>query len=155
MKVEISVLASTPGEKRQVARIRKTVKHALKKIPKKRRVGKANELEVAFLSEKAIRRLNRTYRKKDRPTDVLSFEGAAGTGQVGQLALCWQVIRRQAKELEIPETEELERMVIHGVLHLLGYDHEKSRAEARRMFALQEKILSQLRSKVLGGKFLE
>ena len=59
--------------------------------------------------------------------------------------LCWRVIKGQAAELEIPAEEELDRMVIHGVLHLFGYEHEKARAQAKKMFTLQEKLVALLR----------
>lgn len=161
MKLRVLAAVATAAEKKLVSRARRAAILAFSKIPtaKKSKTLKKRkspyEIEIAFISEKEIRDLNRRFRGKNRPTDVLSFAGANGSTQIGQLALCWRVIRRQAKELDIPKTEELERMVIHGVLHLFGYDHEKSRAQAKVMFRLQEQLLSKLRVKVLGGNFLE
>jgi probable rRNA maturation factor len=98
----------------------------------------AAELSVVLLSDRAMRRLNRRYRGLDRPTDVLSFaqrDGSAGApdGLLGDVVISIDAARRQAAERRARLIEEGERLLIHGVLHLLGYDHERSAAEARRM----------------------
>ena len=85
-----------------------------------------------------MRRLNRDWRGKDRPTDVLSFAqaegpGGAPPGLLGDVVISLDTARRQAAERAAPLGAELDRLLIHGVLHLLGYDHERSPAEARRM----------------------
>jgi len=98
----------------------------------------AAELSVVLLSDRAMRRLNRRYRGLDRPTDVLSFaqrDGSASApdGLLGDVVISIDAARRQAAERRARLIEEGERLLIHGVLHLLGYDHERSAAEARRM----------------------
>lgn len=150
MKLFVEVLASSANEKRLVARVKKTALFAVNRLPKtaSRKLLKMRTapyvLEVAFFSPKKIQALNHSYRKKNKPTDVLSFDGAPYSPSLGQLALCWKVIKDQAMDFNVPAEEELDRMVIHGLLHLFGYEHEKNRAQAKKMFALQEKIVASL-----------
>jgi probable rRNA maturation factor len=96
------------------------------------------ELSVLLVSDREIHRLNRDWRGKDRPTDVLSFsqqegDGPAPVGLLGDVVISVDTARRQAGERGVSLADESERLLIHGVLHLLGYDHERSSAEARRM----------------------
>jgi rRNA maturation RNase YbeY len=96
------------------------------------------ELSVLLVSDGEIHRLNREWRSKDRPTDVLSFpqqggDGAAPAGLLGDVVISVDTARRQAAERGVSLRHESERLLIHGLLHLLGYDHERSPAEARRM----------------------
>lgn len=96
------------------------------------------ELSVLLVNDVAMRRLNRDWRGKDRPTDVLSFAqsegpGGAPAGLLGDVVISLDTARRQAAERGAALGDELLRLLIHGVLHLLGYDHERSPVEARRM----------------------
>lgn len=96
------------------------------------------ELSVVLVSDRLIRRLNREWRGRDRATDVLSFaqqegEGRAPATLLGDVVIAVPTARRQAGERGDTLGAESERLLIHGVLHLLGYDHERSAAEARRM----------------------
>ncbi len=104
---------------------------------------RGKELGLIFLKPGEARRLNKTCRGRDYATDVLSFEGD-GRHMLGELVFCPEVLQRQAKEHGLAYREELGYMVIHGVLHLLGYDHESGSAEARRMYALQDRIFERL-----------
>jgi len=97
-----------------------------------------DELSVLLVSDREMRRLNRTWRGRDRATDVLSFpqgdgEGAAPHGLLGDVVISVDTARRQAAEREVAVGREADRLLVHGVLHLLGYDHETSTREARRM----------------------
>ncbi len=97
---------------------------------------------VVFVSRAKIQELNRVYRKKNRPTDVLSFgQDGADEKYIGEIILCLPYIREQAKEYGVTYLEELTRMTIHGTLHLLGYDHIRA-MDRRRMLPRQEKYLS-------------
>ncbi len=86
------------------------------------------------------RKLNRTWRGKDKPTNVLSF---TSEHDVGDLAICAPVVAREAREQGKQPAAHWAHMVVHGVLHLLGYDHENDR-DAARMEARETKILAQL-----------
>jgi probable rRNA maturation factor len=99
---------------------------------------------IRVLGAAASRRLNRTYRGKDRPTNVLSFpaspvERALG-GSLGNLAICAPVVAAEARVQHKSPAAHWAHMVVHGVLHLHGYDHEVAR-DARAMEALEVEIL--------------
>ncbi len=95
------------------------------------------EVCVALVGDTRMRRLNRTYRNKDRTTDVLAFAYREVKSDVapllGDVVISIPAARRQAKAFNHSLDEELLRLLIHGVLHLAGYDHERSRRQARRM----------------------
>jgi probable rRNA maturation factor len=103
-------------------------------------------ITVVFLEPKEARRLNRQFRGKDYPTDVLSFAGDPTQDELGELVLCPSVLARQRVEHGLSFNLELGYMLLHGVLHLLGYEHEKGGAKARAMFRKQDRIF-----KVLSG----
>jgi probable rRNA maturation factor len=90
------------------------------------------------------RRLNRSYRGKDTPTNVLSFPASelerASDGALGDLAICAPVVAREARAQDKPLAAHWAHMVVHGVLHLLGHDHRHDR-EARRMERAEVEIL--------------
>ena len=117
-------------------------KSFLEKIAQKVLQGEKGKLDISIvlLKQSEIRAINRKYRKKDVPTDVLSFryDGA------GEIALCPFVIRKYAKKLKITFKKNLSLVLIHGVLHLLGYDHEKSIKEAQKMEIKQDYYLNRL-----------
>lgn len=123
------------------------IEHRIKHILRLLKVR--GSLSVHCIGDTRMRELNRTYRGKNKTTDVLSFpllEGEsafAGKAELGDIFISIPQIRRQAKELGISPHEEFTRMLIHGILHILGYDHQGEK-EARRMFSLQEKILTKL-----------
>ena len=98
------------------------------------------DLSVVFLKEPKMRELNRMYRGKDEPANVLSFrEEELG---LGELVLCPAQIRKDAKKYGITFKAELTRIFIHGLLHLLSYDHESSK-DFKKM-SLKEKRYSSL-----------
>lgn len=100
------------------------------------------ELSVALVNDEAIRELNRVYRHKDKPTDVLAFPmidhaepGASDpSGLLGDVILSIETARRQAQANRRPLLDELTMLLAHGLLHLLGYDHQTD-AEEREMNA--------------------
>jgi probable rRNA maturation factor len=103
------------------------------------------ELSILITGDEEIRSLNRNYRALDRSTDVLSFSQVEGEGPVsdrqllGDVVISWETARRQASELGHPLPEELQRLLIHGVLHLLGFDHEIDEEAARTMREMEAK----------------
>jgi probable rRNA maturation factor len=132
------------------------------------------ELSLVLTSDSAIRALNRCFLGKDRATDVLSFPQlecfADRTAQtpldpnmpapLGDLVISIDTARRQAEQLGIAPESRLRTLLIHGLLHLVGYDHENSRADARRMFAKERELAASLtlhkkgpRAKRSAGRF--
>jgi probable rRNA maturation factor len=104
---------------------------------------KKQSLTVIFLNRLPAKAINFQYRKKNYATDILSFDGD-GVESLGELVLCPEILQRQAVEHDLSFRQELGYMLIHGVLHLLGYDHEKNQEEAQEMFQLQDEIFDQL-----------
>jgi len=101
-------------------------------------VGKLDNISLVFVGEQKIQAINKKYRAKDKPTDVLSFE------RLDEIFICPQVVKIQAKELNISFKNELARVLIHGILHLKGFDHEKGGKEADKMEKLENNILSNI-----------
>lgn len=100
-------------------------------------------LQVIFVGIDQICELNKTYRKKNKPTDILSFEPSE-PNSLGELVICLPVIEAQAKEHHMKVWEELGYMLTHGVLHLLGYDHEHGGVAAKKMYKAQEETFEDL-----------
>lgn len=109
---------------------------------------KRSELSVVLAGDGEVKKLNRLYRKKGKTTDVLSFPLLEGkklkTGQgsipLGDVVISIPQTRRQARQQGKDFRGELALLLIHGILHLLGYDH-RTRAEEKRMFGLQDRLL--------------
>ena len=106
---------------------------------------KSKELVVVTLTPLKIAAINAKFRGKKKPTDVLSFAGSEPK-VLGELLLCPRVLRKQAKVVGHSYDLEFIYMVIHGVLHLIGYDHERSDKDAREMYRLQDVIFNRVRS---------
>jgi len=106
------------------------------------------ELSVIFVSDERIRSYNRDYRFIDSPTDVLSFaaregEGPACGNELGDIFISVETAQRQAEEYGVSFESETERLLVHGVLHLIGHDHMQPE-DARKMKALEKKLLKQI-----------
>jgi probable rRNA maturation factor len=97
--------------------------------------AEGREVSVLVTDDKEIHELNRTWRQKDKPTDVLAFaldEAGESFGPIGDVVVSVERARAQAKSRRVELDHELELLVVHGTLHLLGYDHEEAE-EARLM----------------------
>ena len=113
--------------------------------------GIAGQVEASIVlgDDALLRDLNRTYRNQDRPTNVLSFandDGPASSGApclLGDVILARETVLREARDQDKEVAHHLSHLVVHGLLHLLGYDHEDE-AQAARMEALEVAILAQL-----------
>jgi len=94
------------------------------------------------VTDPEIHDLNRRYRGKDRPTDVLSFPlaDALQSSLLGEVVISVETAARQAQRRGHSLREELQTLLIHGVLHLVGYDHEVSRSEAMRMHRKEREV---------------
>ncbi len=104
-------------------------------------------MSILLLDDAGIRKLNRAYLKKDRPTDVISFpqhdhvNRSGGMRLLGDVAISLETARRQALQEGRRFKEECAVLLIHGILHLLGYDHEASPREEREMAARERELL--------------
>ncbi len=110
--------------------------------------GRKAELSLVLGGDPLVRRLNRRWRGHDRATNVLSFPagpaaGSAGPVLLGDVVLAYETVAREATAQSKALAAHLSHLVTHGVLHLLGFDHETD-AEARRMEALERRILARL-----------
>ncbi len=104
-------------------------------------------ISLYFTDDAEIRDLNRTYRGKDKPTDVLSFildEPVEDYRLLGEIIISVDTAKRQAKELGHSFRDEIKRLIVHGFVHLLGYDHELGGEEERKFKELEEKLLNSL-----------
>lgn len=113
----------------------------------------AFRLGIVAVDDKEIRRLNRAYRGEDKVTDVLSFRlvdggyvfpSGEGAEDLGDIFICAPQVRRQAQAVGRAVRTETALMVVHGTLHLLGYDHRAVREESV-MFALQQEALMRMK----------
>jgi probable rRNA maturation factor len=120
---------------------------ALARMPRGRQLsGKGPaDLCIRVVGAAASRRLNREYRGKDKPTNVLSFpaspEERALSGTIGDLVVCAPVVAAEARAQRKACDAHWAHIVVHGVLHLHGYDHERSARAEREMEALEVEIL--------------
>ncbi len=125
------------------------------------------ELSLVFTDDEHIRQLNRDWRKKDKPTDVLSFpqdfpekafeewlitpeaqlmvalRKCKNCHLLGDIVISVDTAKRQAKEYGVPLEEEIKRLIVHGLVHLLGFDHERSEWDNEK-FRQAEKVLINL-----------
>jgi probable rRNA maturation factor len=106
------------------------------------------ELSVALVGDKEMRPLNSRYRKKNKTTDVLSFPAdpsiSANVGLLGDVIISVDQARRQARDRKTSLKKEIVTLLIHGILHLLGYDHERSQRQAKIMATLEQELFSHL-----------
>jgi probable rRNA maturation factor len=108
------------------------------------------EVSILLTDDETLRQLNRAYRGQNRPTDILSFgmrehrrlgDPLPPRAEIlGDLAVSLDAVQRQARERGVPREEELRYILVHGLLHLLGYDHARP-VDAKRMFALHAALL--------------
>jgi probable rRNA maturation factor len=109
-----------------------------------RAAGAKNALiSVAFVGNSEMKKLNKEWRGKKYATDVLSFVYETKP-LAGEIIICYPRAARQAGESGHTLQQEVRTLLVHGLLHLAGYDHEKSLKEARRMEGLQNKIIQKL-----------
>jgi len=121
-------------------------------------IGRADaELAISLVDDDAIRDLNRRYRGKDVPTDVLSFAQSEGEplacaepDSLGDVVISVETARRQAEQGGWTLDEELHRLLVHGVLHLVGHEHERGGAEERRMRAEERRLAGLLEDSGMG-----
>jgi probable rRNA maturation factor len=99
------------------------------------------DFTILLANDRKLKTLNHDFRGKDKPTNVLSFPGSGG--YAGDIALAYGVTKKEAKVADKSLTDHATHLVVHGVLHLAGHDHERPK-EARAMEGLEVKILGRL-----------
>ena len=102
----------------------------------------SKEVSVLFCADRRMRALNRRYRGKDRPTDVLAFPaGSSAADFLGDIVISVPYAAREARRRREPQAREIDRLLVHGLLHLMGYDHETDEGE---MEALEARVRRRL-----------
>ncbi len=103
-----------------------------------------NELNYVLMSDDALLAYNQRYLDHDEYTDVITFDGQTGTGVSGDILMSYDRIKENAAELGIPVQHELRRVMVHGLLHLLGHD-DKTKAKKAAMREQEDKYLTRWR----------
>ncbi|MCD5396255.1 MAG: rRNA maturation RNase YbeY [Candidatus Pacebacteria bacterium] len=131
---------------------RKINEELLREVAKKVLEGEKRKgvISLVFIGPNRMRKLNYKYKKKNRVTDVLSFSQISEKGkfifppgtrsELGEIFICPREVKKRAKRQNLDFEKELVRTFIHGLLHLLGYDHQKEK-DAQIMFEKEEKYL--------------
>lgn len=133
--IEINNLTKFRVGKKEFSTVAKIVLRGENKVLK--------TLSLAFVDKEEMQKLNKAFRKKNRPTDVLSFE-LNNADCIGEIVICPEVVVENAKKFGMISKKEMIKVFIHGILHLLGYDHEKTEKEATIMEQKQEFYLSKI-----------
>ena len=109
---------------------------------------KSAELSIVLTGESEIKKINKKYRKKNKATDVLSFGSdkkfISPANDLGEVVICLSVVKKNAEKFDSSFKEELARVLIHGILHLLGYEHERGGEKAEKMAEKEKYYLSKL-----------
>ena len=108
--------------------VKRLLKRGLEIIPTDHVAKSIHEIDIVFTNDKEIKELNSTYRSKNKPTDVLSFSQTEGEDfefveSLGDIIISLDTAKKQAKQYKVTFEEEVLRLLMHGMLHLLGYDH--------------------------------
>lgn len=138
--IVISRLSRTPIKREAWKRLGRDILHLVRKPHA--------ELGVLIVGDRRMRCLNKQYRDRDKSTDVLAFPLEEGPGPrtvlLGDVVISLPIARRQARESNHSLDRELMVLLVHGILHLCGYDHERGVEETRRMQRREREILRQL-----------
>ncbi len=136
------IKVSYAGDRRALAV--PTVCRVVSTVLDREKVGAAS-IAVTFMSSSRMRSLNSQTFGRDRATDVVAFPLAHDDELVGDVYICPSIARRSARHFRISSREELLRLVVHGILHVLGYDHPEGASRTRsRMWKLQEAYVASL-----------
>ena len=138
----VDVMINAKAWKTAAPAIKKIVERAVAAALTAERIKNPVELSVVLATDAAVQKLNKAYSGKDKPTNVLSFP-AGDPSLLGDVVLAYGTVAREARTEEKPFQNHVSHLVVHGVLHLLGYDHEQV-PEAEKMEARETKILAGL-----------
>lgn len=150
--IKLTVIKVDPLWAKDLPRARKLAEAALGAVVKSEKLGrKSFVVDLTLSHNRAVKKLNRDWRGKDKPTNVLSFPletldlkvPKGHVRQLGDIVLARETLKREAREQAKPLADHYVHLVVHGLLHLLGYDHRDD-AEAEVMEAKEVRILAQL-----------
>ena len=122
------------------------IKALLQVKPDLKKIFKDRPVNLSFISKKTIKELNSEFLKKDKPTNVLSFPSTGlsfGDEILGDIAICPEIIKKEAAIQNKEEQDHLSHLIIHSLLHLAGYDHQEADS-AKQMESLEVKALKKL-----------
>jgi probable rRNA maturation factor len=146
MKLSLDISVPSPLWRR-LPRARPIAREAIAAAASESSDVNEGDVSLCLADDSALRALNLSWRGIDKPTNVLSFPAAPGrpgeAPTLGDIALAYETLAREAKDLGVSLADHYRHLLVHGFLHLIGYDHETD-AEAERMEALEAKILARL-----------
>lgn len=142
--LSVDVLVQSPKWKDQrgaAAAVRKAINAAADEIS-----SPGGEVAVLLTNDAAIRKLNKQWRKIDKPTNVLSFPAKEATQDMllGDIVIAYETLKRESRDEDKKFLHHLSHLAVHGFLHLMGYDHQND-SEAETMEGLERVILTRLR----------
>lgn len=140
MTIDINNSTDLVVDKKSFSQVAKKVLSGENRENACRQAGRQT-LSLAFVDAEEIKKLNKKFRGKNQATDVLSFELKEGN-YLGEVVICPEVVEQNAKKYGVLVEKEMMKVFVHGILHLCGYDHEKSAKEAEIMEKKQEKYLN-------------
>jgi probable rRNA maturation factor len=145
--LRIAIVAED-GDWRAFGPVEDAVRQAAAALARRLSVPPGSEASIVLGSDALVRRLNKTFRSKDAATNVLSFPfqrppgaGPEGEAYLGDVVLAAETVAREAETRRLAPSHHLQHLVVHGLLHLLGHDHQ-SEAEAEAMERLEAEILA-------------
>jgi probable rRNA maturation factor len=138
-RTTVNVVLLDPAWRKALPGVERLVRRAARAATANRK----RALTVALADDSRVRALNARDRKQDKPTNVLSYPSGE-RDHIGDVVLARQTVWREAKSQGKTPADHVAHLVVHGTLHLLGYDHETSEADAERMEALERRLLARL-----------
>jgi probable rRNA maturation factor len=138
-RTTVDVVLLDPAWRKALPGVERLVRKAARAATTNRKCS----LTVALADDRRVRSLNARDRNKDKPTNVLSYPSGEHD-HLGDVVLARQTVWREAKSQGKTPADHVAHLVVHGTLHLLGYDHETSDADAERMEALERRLLARL-----------
>jgi len=142
------------NQTRSINLLQNSIKKTIKIILDTLSINDVN-LSILFCGKKFMQYLNNTYRGKNNPTDVLTFVYEENSSKeknpisdeipFGDIVICPVIAKKQCHLYNNDINTEIKRLLIHGLLHLFGYDHEKSKIAEKKMFDLQEMLLTKIK----------
>ena len=145
--IKVNVILDKIIWKKKIKRPDYYLKKKFNKLLNKFKItSKAQEISIFLTNSEKMRQLNLRFRKKNKPTDVLSFPiniVKKKVGYLGDIAISYEIVNKRSKKSNF--NYEFDKMWVHGYLHLLGYDHKKTR-EFEKMHKIEKKILNYIES---------